>query len=377
MARKMIVMRGDGEPPALLTEVLAEGELQLQEQLKNNPDLLPVDEFGLSGPLMVVGRETQLPSGAVDLIALARGGEVLIIEFKTGPQNADFRRVLAQLLDYGSDLWQMSVDDFESAVVRRYFASEHCKHPVLRGLNSLDKAARVFWTDLSEEEMSLFQERIAEQLRTGAFHYLVVAQRSIPTMERTVQYLNASMTAASFYAVELVRFAADNVSAFEARTVLKPVPTTSSTPATLVNEDRFLENVPDPAYREALKRIFEQCKLLGLRFEWGAKGTSIRISTLARVEPFSIGWLFPPGTSGWMGLTDVTLGYDPSSVKHAPSVIGIFDNYVRRVGLLPGATGVKPAGLRGRHLNPEHVAVACDQIIDILTELVQQVNAEG
>ncbi len=142
MPRKMIAMRGDDETPSLLTEVLAENELQLQEQLKNNPDLLPVEEFGINGPLMVVGRETQLPSGAADLIALARGGEVMIVEFKIGPQNADFRRVVAQLLDYGSDLWQMSIEDFQSTVARRYFESDHCRHMKLRGLDSLEKAAR-------------------------------------------------------------------------------------------------------------------------------------------------------------------------------------------------------------------------------------------
>jgi hypothetical protein len=36
---------------------------------------------------MVVGRETALPSGRVDLLAVTPTGDVLIIEFKTGPQN--------------------------------------------------------------------------------------------------------------------------------------------------------------------------------------------------------------------------------------------------------------------------------------------------
>ena len=75
-----------------------------------------------------------------------------------------------------------------------------------------------------------------------------------------------------------------------------------------------------------------------------------------------------------MGLTDVTLGYDSASVKHAPSLIGLFDGYVTRVELLPGATAVKRGGLRACHLNPEQVVAACDQIVDFLTELVQQVN---
>src|SRR5215210_4547040 len=116
----MIVLREDGTTP-ILSEMLADDEAQLRELVKDNPDLLPIDEFGMTGPLLVIGRETTLPSGAIDLVALARGGELLIAEFKTGPQNSDFRRVLAQLLDYGSDLWRLSYEVFESTVPLRYF----------------------------------------------------------------------------------------------------------------------------------------------------------------------------------------------------------------------------------------------------------------
>ncbi len=120
-----MVQQEDGSRP-VLTEVLADNEAQLQEIMKEKPDLLPVDEFEMSGPLMVLGRETTLPSGAVDLLSVARSGELLLIEFKTGPQNSDFRHVLAQLLDYGSDLWRMSYEEFESTVANRYFSSDRC-----------------------------------------------------------------------------------------------------------------------------------------------------------------------------------------------------------------------------------------------------------
>jgi hypothetical protein len=141
-----MVQREDESSPAVLTEILAEDEAQLQKIIKENPDLLRVDEFGMSSPLMVVGRETTLPSGAVDLLSATRSGELLLVEFKTGPQNSDFRRVLAQLLDYGSDLWQMSYEQFESTVASRYFSSDHCRDPRLRGkLRSMKQLLRSGW----------------------------------------------------------------------------------------------------------------------------------------------------------------------------------------------------------------------------------------
>jgi RecB family endonuclease NucS len=120
MARKIMLQREGGSRPSILTEILADDEARLQQLMKENPELLPIEEFGMTGPPMVVGRETTLPSGAVDLIGISRGGDLLLIEFKTGPQNSDFRHVLAQLLDYGSDLWQMSYEEFESTVAKRY-----------------------------------------------------------------------------------------------------------------------------------------------------------------------------------------------------------------------------------------------------------------
>ena len=113
VGRKLVVMQRDGSQP-VLEEVEARDEAQLQVLLRDRPDLLPFSELGLAEPIVVVGKETPLPSGFVDLVVLGHGGDLCIVEFKTGPSNPDFRAVIAQLLDYGSDLWQMGVDDFES-----------------------------------------------------------------------------------------------------------------------------------------------------------------------------------------------------------------------------------------------------------------------
>jgi hypothetical protein len=151
--------------------------------------------------------------------------------------------------------------------------------------------------DLSVEETP-FQERLTEQLTSGAFHYAVVAQHFTPTMERTVEYLNSLTSDARFYAVELVRFAADKISAFESRTVLKPAPPRTGSAGVTVNEVQFLEQIGDDAYREALREFLDFCHGLGLRFSWGTAGTSIRVPIPNRKNPLSVAWLFPPG--GWV-----------------------------------------------------------------------------
>lgn len=373
MARKIMVQREDGSRPVLI-EVLADDEAQLQELMQENPELLPIEELGMTGPLMVVGSETTLPSGAVDLIGVSRSGDLLLIEFKTGPQNSDFRHVLAQLLDYGSDLWRMSYKEFESTVSNRYFASDRCRDARLRGERALDEAALAVWPGLSEEEAELFRDRLAQQLDSGAFHYVVVAQRFTSTMEQTVEYLNAITPAARFYAVELVRFAAGGLSAFESRTVLKPASRSSNSPRTVKDEARFLERIEDESYRGVLRELLEVCRGLSLRFSWGTAGTSIRLVVPQHSRPISVGWLFPPGVSGWMGLTDLTLGFDILENEHAPSTVSALKDYVARVADLPGVEAAKRDWLTGYHLTPTTTVGNRHQIADVLAELVRRVS---
>ena len=380
MPRKIIVQLENGGAP-VLQEVKAEDELQLQELVKDNPDLLPVEEFGMTGPLMVIGRETTLPSGAVDLVALARSGELLIVEFKTGPQNTDFRNALTQLIDYGSDMWTMSYDDFESTVPLRYFGGDRCKDDGLRGSHSLEEAAKVFWGDeLPDEDLVSLRDRLTRQLKSGAFHYVLVAQRFTSTVERTVEYLNNVMSGPRAYAVELVRFQGDGVAAFESRTVLKPgrhVGPGTSSPT--IDEGKFFEAVTDETYRTLLREFFETCRGLGFRFEWGVVGVSVRVATPDRPEPLTIAWIYPPGRSGWMGLTDLNLGWDSWSANQNPSIQPVLDEYLQSVRGLSGAQSAKAKNLKGTvyHLSPDSASRNFNALKEILAALVSGIGAQG
>jgi len=49
IARKLLIQLPDGSKQ-LLEQIPADQELQLQEQLKNQPEPLPLDDLGLLGP---------------------------------------------------------------------------------------------------------------------------------------------------------------------------------------------------------------------------------------------------------------------------------------------------------------------------------------
>ena len=371
MVRKM-VLRVDGQEPAL-TEVDADSEAQLQTFMRDHPEVLPLDDFGLSGPMLVVGRETQLASGAVDLVGIARGGELLVVEFKKGPQNSDFRSALAQLLDYGSDIWRMTYEQFERGIALSYFSSDHCRDSRFHGLTSLEAAARTAWDELGDGEWAASVDRLSNQLATGKLNYVLGSQRFTETSLTTMDYLNHVSAGPRFFAVEMVRFAGEHIEAFECRTVLKPAARSSGGPATQIDREKFLAAVADDSYRSDLEGFLGSSEALGLRFEWGSVGVSVRLSTPWRPEPVTLAWAFPPGRSGWMGLQDLTLGYDPWTLDRLESALPAFKRYVERVLAIHGVEPLKGA-IQGVRVTSECLRNRRAEIMDAIESLKGEVD---
>lgn len=373
MPRK-IMLETDNGRALMLTETPADSEEQLQLLIKDHPELIPVEEFGMTGPVMVVGRETRLQSGAVDLVALARSGELLVIEFKTGPQNSDFRAALAQMLDYGSDLWRMSIEDFERMVALRHFRSDDCLDSRVKDKASLAEAALATWENFSEEEMEQLQQSLSRQLESGSLHYVLMAQRFTSTIETTTAYLNTIAPSANFWAVELVRFAGEGVSAFESRTVVRASHPRGQDASTPVDEDKLLQQVQDEPYRQSLQDILAACRGLGFRFYWGTVGMSIRVPVPDMTGPLTIAWFFPPEKVGWMGLKDFTLGFDETSAVNAPAAQDALTEFVKAVEQLPDAEELTARHIKGYHLSPAVLVAHKNRIVEILSRLIERVG---
>lgn len=365
MVHKLVIELPDGSWK-LLEQVPAEHELQLQEQLKRQPELLPLEELGLVGPAMVVGRESSLDSGRVDLVLLGNGGDLAVVEFKTGPQNPDFRECLAQLLDYGSDLWGMTLEEFETRVAQRYFRGPHCPAGTVLPGASLDEAVTKMWGSTVHDAVD-WRERLQAQLRDGSFHYIAVAQHFTPSVLRTLRYLNATMKSSRFSAVELVRFSGEDYGVFEARVVaaaeLRPGVKGSAKTA-LAGVDDLCATITDDEYRHHLQDLFEAlARFDGLTVAWGTTGCSLRVAVPGR-GPLSIGWIFPPGPPRWMGLTDVTLGWyeDVNGVVVSDSGRAGLDVYLQTLGMLAGAAKPKASAIRGWTFSPSAVIANSDAL---------------
>lgn len=372
MPRRVLIQR-EGETFDLV-EVPAPNEHHLQEIMKGQPQLIPSDDLGLDGDLLVIGRETSLASGYIDLLCLARSGDLVLIEFKTGPQNPDFRHALAQLIDYGSDLWQMGLEDFDRGVIQRYLSSNHNAQHAVMATNLHDAIAGTNW-GLEDEELESLIIRLTEVLSTGDFHYVVAAQRFTSTMQNSLDYLNATMNVGRFFLVEIVQLEGNELTAHAAQVVAAPAKrpaSKSSHAAGKADEAAFLAGITSDSYRAAVSELISSCSAIGLEVKWRSMGASIRFVTPDRRQPLSIGWLLPEG-SQWQGARFVTFGVDPWSLQKTPSVEPAVREFISRLSQLPGATPVN-SKLDAFTFNPDDLSRASIQLVATLEKLVSEVS---
>jgi hypothetical protein len=165
-------------------------ERDLQTAVAAHPEILPAEDIGLEA-LVALGTEVPAAEGQIDLLVTDRQGRLAIVEFKKGPENPDVRKVVAQLLDYGSGLWQMSVEE----LARRCHLSG-------------DLATHVAEASGEEEfDPELFLSGLEGTLANGDFVYFYVARVLDKRTRRVLTYLGDGVRL-PFIAVEADRFVA-------------------------------------------------------------------------------------------------------------------------------------------------------------------------
>lgn len=359
--------------PVQFVERPAENEHELQTVLKDHPQLVPAEDLDLDGDLLVVGRETTLASGSVDLLCLSKSGEIVIIEFKTGPQNPDFRHALAQVIDYGSDLWKLTGwSEFDEGVVHRHLTSKHVD-PALKGASGLRDAAVKAW-DLDDDEWAALTLRLDRVLSTGDFVFVVAAQRFTDQMHDSVSYLNETTRHGRYFLVEIIRLDSADQTAYAAQVVARPsARSASGGSVSKATESEFLAAIGEPAYREAMSELFSTVRALGLQIVWYSKGASVRLKSPDRNEPISVGWVFLEGGQ-WYGARHVTFGVDPSTLKNHPTLIPAITAFCGKLNQIPGGKPTS-SGLNAVTFKPEVFPGVRSALFDLLGELKTAADA--
>lgn len=222
-------------------------EEELHRAVAEHPEVLPADELGL-GPLVGLASELDLGSGPMDLFAVDPNGRAVIVEFKRGTENPDVRKVVAQLLDYGSALWRKSYDELEEACL---------KTGRLKGEGLAAHVAQRLEAIAAEPlDEDAFRTGLSSSLDSGDFVFLYVARDMDARTRRIMTFLGEGPRL-SVFAVEVDRYAFDGQEA-----VL--VPRTAFVPS-WVNEKGVTRNSPRQPFSELMEAADEAVRELDRR----------------------------------------------------------------------------------------------------------------
>ena len=86
MARKVVVVEPGGAVLAL-NEVLAADEKARHDRLLGSPELLPLEDLRLVGPMLWSAGRRAWPPELSTWSGWPAPGDVVLVEMKTGPQN--------------------------------------------------------------------------------------------------------------------------------------------------------------------------------------------------------------------------------------------------------------------------------------------------
>ena len=251
------------------------GAMDLEERLEG---ILDRDITVAADNWMVIGRQVLTDHGGrIDLLAIDRGGNLVVIELKRDKTPRD---IVAQSLDYGS--WVSELDD--EAIVQ-IFATYLKEHHAERGAVSINDA---------------FQQRFHVPLpdELNASHELVIVAASLdPSTERIVRYLAAE------YGVRInalfFRVFKDEEREYLARAWLreqsdveaKPV----KGPALEWNGEYYVSFGGDP------NRSWDEAARYGFI---AAGGGAWYTTTLGMLSPGDRVWVYIPG-AGYVGVGEV------------------------------------------------------------------------
>lgn len=258
-------------------------EATLQRLIRENPEVLPLDDLGDDVPsLLTVGRETALANGYVDVIGIDEEGLITIIECKLDRNPEVKRTVIGQVLGYAAYLWGMSYEQFESAVVRKYFDSKQCHRADLNGV-ALDDALERFRHERNfngEWQKEEFRQKLGANLLNGRFRLVIVVDKVNDELRRTVEYLNAC-TGPNFsiLCAELRYFATEHTQLLVPTLIGKPSirKTTAGQVGQAWTPDRFfpvLRERKGAVAEQVARRLLQWCEQHAERVYWGTGAQS-------------------------------------------------------------------------------------------------------
>lgn len=327
-------------------------ERQLQKYIVENPECLPTDEIEEGLRLVVVAREFASGSGPIDALGLDEDGAVYVIETKLY-RNADKRRVVAQVLDYGAGLWSGYRGRAEFAASLEENARQQF------GKSAREEIERAF--ALKPEEATRLLERAAENIKAGRLRFVVLMDHIDEDLKNLIAFVNEN-SEFTVYGVELEFYELEGGTLVVPRLYgAEPQKSAGGTPVTIRDEAFFSQarEMVSPEVQGAIRAVYEFSAAAADRVGWGRGATGSFSPRFYAVSPRS---MFTVYADGRLYMNFPYLGFTEPG-KAAREMLG---------SRLEGMGLPLPQDFRDRfvRLDPERWAPKHEQLLELFREAV-------
>ena len=162
-------------------------EATLQTYLEQFPSLLPVWEVDENAaPLLTIGREVGVPSGAVDLLFTDASGLLTVVETKLARNPEARREVIGQVIEYASYLCTWDADDIERQG-NDYLHSERAAEDY-RDLDLYEALSKLAGDAVAPDR---FREDVEDNLKRGRIRLVIAVDEIVEPLRSTVTFLNS------------------------------------------------------------------------------------------------------------------------------------------------------------------------------------------
>ena len=202
----MKILVQDSQGVRALEEGFASEE-ELQRFLKEHSDLMPLEEIELdAAPLLCIGWEVGLASGAEDILYIDETGLLTVVETKLRKNPEARREVVGQILEYAAQMSTWSSADVERQA-EKFFASPKSAEQYRD--YTLQRAMQLFLQSTGAPPQFSYEDflqQVQTNIERGHFRLVIAIDEPPEPLLKTVEFVNRFSERFEIFLMQLRRF---------------------------------------------------------------------------------------------------------------------------------------------------------------------------